>query len=253
MGKPSSSAPPSAPLPAPPQGGAPLGADDFPEVPDEELVERVLQGEPAWFELLMRRYNQRLFRVTRAILGNAAEAEDVTQDAYVRAYTHLGQFEGRARFATWLTKIAVYEARERARKGRRFTPLEELQGVTDIRRPTLLRTAPGDDPESSAAARELGAVLQDAVDELPENLREVFILRQVEGLSTAEAAECLDISSANVKVRLHRARTVLQSEVDRRLGEAARSLWGFDGERCDRLVRRVLERISHLDAPASAK
>jgi len=229
---------------------APLEAGDFPEVPDEELVERVLQGEIAWFELLMRRYNQRLFRVTRAILGSSAEAEDVTQDAYVRAYTHLGQFEGRARFATWLTKIAVYEARERVRKQRRFTPLEEPHGVTDIRPPTLLRTAPGDDPESSAAARELGAVLREAVDELPKPLREVFVLRQVEGLSTAETAECLEITAANVKVRLHRARTTLQSDLDRRLGEAARSLYGFDGERCDRLVRRVLERIAHLDPPA---
>lgn len=238
----------TAPLPSasgmPPE---PLGAKDFPELSDEEVVERVLQGERAWFELLMRRHNQRLFRVTRAILGSDAEAEDVTQDAYVRAYSHLGQFEGRSRFATWLTKIAVYEARDRARKRRRFTPLEELDSVTKIQPWTILRTPPGDDPESSAAGRELGTFLQAAVDALPEPLREVFILREVEGLSTADSAECLEISTANVKVRLHRARAALQSDLDRRLGTAARTLYGFDGERCDRLVHRVLERISRLE------
>lgn len=229
---------------------APLGAQDFPEISDEELVERVLRGELAWFELLMRRYNQRLYRVTRAIVGSDAEAEDVTQDAYVRAYSHLGQFEGRSRFATWLTKIAVYEARERARKARRFTPLEEVDSVNENRRLSILRSPRGDDPENSTAARELGVVLRAAVDELPEPLREVFILREVEGLSTAEAAECLEISVANVKVRLHRARAALQSDVDRRLGAAARSLYSFDGERCDRLVHGVLRRISELGPPA---
>lgn len=226
-----------------------LGANDFPEIPDESLVERVLQGELGWFELLMRRHNQRLFRVTRAILGSDTEAEDVTQDAYVRAYSHLSQFEGRARFSTWLTKIAVYEARERARKGRRFTPLEEPDNVTEIHHLSVLRSPSGDDPESSAASRELGACLHAAVDALPETLREVFVLREVEGLSTAEVAECLEISLANVKVRLHRARAALQKDIDRRLGAATRSLYGFDGERCDRLVHRVLERISRLDPP----
>lgn len=231
-------------LEAPPRR---LRAHDFPEITDEELVERVLRGDLAWFELLMRRYNQRLFRITRTILGNDAEAEDVTQDAYVRAYAHLSQFEGRARFATWLTKIAVYEARERARKGRRFTPLEDFDGMPETRKSLrIVPGNPGDNPENSAAAQELGVVLQDAVEALAEPLREVFILRQVEGLSTAETAECLEISSANVKVRLHRARAALRQDVDRRLGASAKRLYGFAGERCDRMVRKVLARIHRL-------
>ena len=86
------------------------------ELSDDEVVRRVIEGETALFEILMRRYNRRLFRVTRSIVTNDLEAEDIVQDAYVRAYEHLNQFEGRARFSTWLTKIAIYEAYARVRR-----------------------------------------------------------------------------------------------------------------------------------------
>jgi RNA polymerase sigma-70 factor (ECF subfamily) len=226
---------------------------NLPEVSDEDLVERVRQGEIANFELLMRRHNQRLFRTVRSIVGNDPEAEDVVQDAYVRAYSHLGQFEGRARFSTWLTKIAVHEARARLRRQRRFTPLTGNDGTTGdpasrIEPAASSAAAPLDNPEQAASARELRAVLTAAVDALPESLRSVFVLRDIEGLSTAEAAECLEISPVNVKVRLHRARTALQADIDRRLGSAVRQLYAFAGERCDRTVRGVLARIAALPA-----
>lgn len=223
----------------------PFTATDFPEMTDEELVDRVRGGELAWFELLMRRYNQRLYRVTRSILRNEAEAEDVIQDAYVRAYTHLDQFEGRARFATWLTKIAVYEARARLKRGRRFTALEDSEtGLMKIPPDQMPPAGPTDDPENAAASRQLGQVLDAAIGALPESLREVFVLREIEGLSTAETAECLELSEANVKVRLHRARQSLRGDIDRRLGDAARHLYPFAGERCDRIVKNVLARIT---------
>lgn len=212
---------------------------DFPETSDEELVERVLQGESACFELLVRRYNQRLFRVARGIVGRDDEAEDVAQEAYVRAYGHLAQFEGRSRFSTWLTKIAVYEARARVRKQRNLAPLEEAPCVRERR----------ESPEDQAMSHELREVLRIAVDSLPHRLREVFVFREVEGFSTAETAECLGLSPANVKVRLHRARATLRDEIDQQLGVETRQLYGFDGERCERLTRALLERIGARRSP----
>src|SRR5262245_880640 len=135
---------------------------------DEEIVERILEGETALFELIMRRYNQRLYRITRAIVRDDAEAEDVTQDAYVRAFEHLGQFAGRARFSTWLTRIAVNEATARLRRRGHQTDIEESM-------PTLASSAAG--PEQHAANHELGEAIESAVDALPEVYASVFMLR----------------------------------------------------------------------------
>lgn len=220
-----------------------------PEVTDDELVERVRHGEITQFELLMRRHNQRLFRVVRSILPDDAEAEDVVQDAYVRAYSHLDQFEGRAQFSTWLTRIAVHEARARIRRGSRYAPLETLTGPRPV---TELPDSNGSSngPEDAASSRELQRVLTRAIDALPDSHRSVFVLREVEGLSTAETAEVLGLSEANVKVRLHRARATLRADIDRRLGVAARKLFAFAGHRCDRTVEAVLRRIVEIEGSA---
>lgn len=185
----------------------------------------------------MRRHNQRLFRLARAVVRDDREAEDVVQEAYVRAFTHLDQFEGRARFATWLSRIALHEALARVRRDRRFAALPEEETLSDL----PVTTSPG--PEDRAANSELAAALAAAVDALPESHRAVFVLRQVEGLSTAETAEVLGLSQPNVKVRLHRARAVLRADLERRLGGEVPRLWSFDGERCDRLVAGVVERL----------
>ena len=200
---------------------------------DEEIVARVLSGETALFEMIMRRYNQRLFRTLRAFVPNDAEAEDVLQEAYVRAYRDLAQFEGRARFSTWLTRIAIHEALARRKKRRRFVSLDGVEG----------QPAMDPSPEDRANSMELRGVLQRAIDGMPEGLRAVFMLREVEGLDTDETAECLGLSAANVKVRLHRARALLRTEIDRELGSEARRLHSFAGARCDRLVAAVLKRI----------
>jgi RNA polymerase sigma-70 factor (ECF subfamily) len=208
---------------------------------DEAIIARVMDGDLAAFEIIMRRYNQRLFRVARGILESNAEAEDVVQETYVRAYEHLGEFEGRALFPTWLTRIAVHAATKRRRKMKRvrfFTSDEEASSLPE--------TAGG--PVEHATRSEIGGLLARAVDGLPADLRVIVVMRLVEGLSTEETARTLDLTPANVKVRLHRARSLLRDSIEERLGEAASTLYQFDGERCDRIVRRVFSRLGIADS-----
>lgn len=202
---------------------------------DEEVVARVLAGDASLFEILMRRYNQRLFRIARGILADDGEAEDVMQEAYVRAFRELAGFRGEARFATWLTRIACHEALARARKRRRLVPLA-AGGPPD---PPA--EAPG--PERELQNRELHAVLQEAVEALPDPLRAVFCLREVEGLSTEEAADAMGLTVENVRVRLHRAKRSLRDALDQRIGREVRRLYLFDGARCDRVVEAVFARL----------
>ena len=206
---------------------------------DEEVVRRIIEGESALFEILMRRYNRRLFRVTRSIVTNDLEAEDIIQDAYVRAYEHLNQFEGRARFSTWLMKIAIYEAYARVRR----IDYQKADSISVLEGQGLDVKSKGRDPEQQIYDGELKMVLERAFDALPDNYRSVFMLREVEGLSTAETAECLEISEENVKTRLHRARALLQRELFSLAGANGNEAFQFLGARCDRIVARVLERI----------
>jgi len=205
---------------------------------DAEVVQRVRDGDRASFEILMRRHNQRIYRAARAILKNESEVEDAMQQAYINAFTHLNQFEERARFSTWLTRIAVNEAIAR-RQRMRTTESEEMVEQTVTRQPT---------PEHLAYAGELQRVLEDAVDALPEAYRSVFMLRDIEGLSTNETAEALDLGDEAVKTRLHRARALVRRAVTSRLGETAPGAFQFQAPRCDRVVAFVLERLSVREA-----
>jgi RNA polymerase sigma-70 factor (ECF subfamily) len=210
---------------------------------DEEVVERVKRGETALFEVLMRRYNQRLYRVTRSILGDDGEAEDVTQDAYVRSYMHLGQYDGRAKFSTWLTKIAVHEALARLRNRQRLVEIDAASDSTEGRM-NLESKAPS--PEQEVLTHTMRIVLEAAVDSLPETYRSVFMLREVEEMSTAETAECLELSEEAVKVRLHRARALIRKNIYAQTGAATAGAFQFMGARCDRMVAAVFERIRSL-------
>ena len=204
---------------------------------DEEVVKRVLDGETALYELLMRRHNQRLYRVARAILRDDAEAEDVMQDAYVRAYQNLASFEGRAKFVTWLTRIAVHEALTRSRRRLRFQafdPADESNGEIMQSPPSSTRS-----PEQQAYDRELAAVLEKAVLSLSEDHRLVFVLRDLEGMTTEETAHCLNLTEENVKVRLHRARAGLRKRLYRVAGATASRCFQFHAVRCDRVVKNV--------------
>jgi RNA polymerase sigma-70 factor (ECF subfamily) len=167
--------------------------------------------------------------------------EDAVQQAYVRAFQNLSQFTGNARFSTWLSKIAINEALARQRR-------RQSMHVVDFSDPKNVSLEPrmeDQQPEDRACLDELGAVLTRAIDELPEELRTVFTLRVIEETDTEETAECLGLSEANVKVRLHRARALLREKIDKRIGIGVRKVYQFDGERCDRIVRSVLERLAH--------
>lgn len=209
---------------------------------DEEVVQRVLAGETALYEVVMRRYNQRLYRVAMGILRNDGEAEDVMQDAYVRAYTHLHQFEHRARFSTWLTRIAVNEALGRLRARARF---DSIEGTDDGEGQNMgwLKSNEAD-PEQNASRAEVTEVLEKAINGLPDRYRMVLVLRDVEEMSTAEAAEALGLSEDNVKTRLSRARAMLRKHLYMQAGPSAPRALQFHAPRCDRVVKAVLGRIS---------
>lgn len=204
---------------------------------DEEIVKRVLGGESALFEILMRRYNQRLYRVARSILHNDAQAEDVMQTAYVHAYEHLHQFAGLASFGAWITRIAVNEALARIRMEERYqVPPGEGDMMDSF-------ASPAPDPERSAANTEVARMLESLVEDLPEISRAVFMLRDVEGMSTQETSDALGISQDNVKVRLHRARAQLRQGLETHVSASARSAFLFHAVRCDAVVQGVFARL----------
>ena len=207
---------------------------------DDELIRQVLDGNNAAFELLMRRYNERVYRAARSIVRDEAEVEDVMQQAYVNAFTHLRQFHGSARFSTWLTRIAINEALARVRRLGRYEAFDEE--VSNVE-PFMSRT-PTQNPERQAFSRELAELLEWAIDTLPNGMREVFVLREVEGLTTAEVAECLGVSEDVVKTRLSRGRAQLRHRLMERTGALAPEAFRFYRPRCDRIVANVLARIA---------
>ena len=203
---------------------------------DEQVVGHVLTGQTALFEILMRRYNERLYRVARTIVRDDGEAEDVMQQAYLNAYANLRQFAGKARFSTWLTKIAVNESLARARRRGKYELYDDdLSNVE----PFMVDQAHLD-PEREVFSGELRSLLEWAIDRLPDGAREVFVLREVEGLSTAEVADALGVSEDVVKTRLSRAKAALRRTVMERTGATAPQVFRFFRPRCDRVVARVL-------------
>lgn len=218
------------------------------EEPDDALIEQVLGGNTGVFELLMRRYNERVYRAVRSIVRDEREVEDVMQQAYVNAFTHLRQFNGSARFSTWLTRIAVNEALARVRRQGRYDAFDEESSNVELFT-TLNRS---DNPERQAFAHELRDLLEWAIDRLPGGMREVFVLREVEGLSTLEVAESLGVSEDVVKTRLSRARAMLRRLLVERTGAAAAEAFRFYRPRCDRVVANVLARIRDERSPSVA-
>jgi RNA polymerase sigma-70 factor, ECF subfamily len=205
-------------------------------ISDEDIVQRVKHGESYLFEIIMRRYNQRLFRVVRSILNDVNETEEVMQDAYVRAYEHLQQFEGRAKFSTWLTKIAVYEAYARVRNRQRFADFDNYM--------ESLIASSDRSPEQTTFNSEMRALLEGGIDALPDDYRTVLMMRDVEGMTTGDTAEALGITEENVKVRLFRARALLRRKLFKQVGTESANAFQFLGDRCDRVVECVLRRIA---------
>lgn len=209
------------------------------ELTDAEVIERVLAGDTGLYELLMRRYNQRVYRAVRAVLRDDAEAEDVMQEAYVRAYQYLRRFEQRSSFCTWVTRIAVNESLARLEQKKRFTTEVDDEGVGVAEK----LEAKSASPEVTAGSAETRALLEEAILALPYPYRIVVMLRDVEEMNTAEAAEALELSEDVVKVRLHRGRAMLRRELYARAGATNSAAFQFHAPRCDRVVAGVMERI----------
>jgi len=206
---------------------------------DEALVERARTHDRAAFELLMRRHNQRVYRVVRSLLRDADEIEDVIQQSYLQAFLHLDQFGGNARWSTWVCRIAINEALARIRQRGRFVSIDAAseEAMADFSK------GPDGDPERKAAGREFGAMVEQAIDGLPDIYRSVLILREIEGMTTEETAAVLGVEIDVVKTRLHRARAALRSAIENRVGEQMQSAFTFGNERCDRVVAAVLAKL----------
>jgi RNA polymerase sigma-70 factor, ECF subfamily len=217
------------------------------ELTDETIVDRVRGGEVALYEILVRRHNQRLYRTIRAILRDDRDVEDVMQQAYVDAYSHLDQFRGSAKFSTWLTRIAVNRAIRTGRRAQTALALVPPPGDPEL----AIEQAPAThiDPEHEMYGHELKRVLESLIEQVPEQFRVVFVMREVEGLSTAETAACLEINEETVKTRLHRAKRLLRDHLDRRLGPASSSVYAFHLSRCDRIVNGVMAAIQGHPSP----
>lgn len=202
----------------------------------------------AAFEAIMRRHNGRLFRVARAILKDDTEAEDALQDAYLDAYRHMDDFRGDAQLSTWLTRIVVNQSLMRLRRqkrervivpfdrGERQDPGQEVDVPDDKAEP----------PSSAAMRAEVRRLLEQRIDQLPVAFRTVFVMREVEDMTVEETADCLGIRPATVRTRLFRARALLREALARDVDAATVNVFGFAGERCDRIVATVLSRIADL-------
>ena len=219
---------------------------------DATLAARVAARDAGAFETLMRRHNRRLFRVARAILRSDDDAEDAVQDAYLAAYRAIGTFRGDAKLSTWLTRIVVNEAYGRLRKagGARVVPLPEMHDMSEDDLAAPAGAAP-ERPDQAASRAELRRLLERHIDGLPEQFRTAFMLREVEELSVEEAATALGVPEATVRTRAHRARALLRAALAREIDIATLDAFGFAGERCDRVVARVLARLG-AGGPASS-
>jgi RNA polymerase sigma-70 factor, ECF subfamily len=219
---------------------------DYAGLPETELVALAKLGRAEAFRAIMQRCNQRLFRTARSVVSDDAEAEDVLQEAYVRAFQGIESFRGESGVLTWLTTIVLNEARGRLRKRRRTVALDEVEKAQqDTGRILMFPSAYGSgDPEREAARAEARRLLERAVDRLPTAFRLVFILRDVEGCSIEETAESLGVRPETVKTRLHRARRLLRESLHETLGSAASGAFPFLGARCERITQAVLDRLA---------
>ena len=217
---------------------------------DPELAAMVAAGDGAAFEVLMRRYNQVLYRLARSIVKDDTEAEDVVQEAYLLAWRNAASFRGDAGLATWLTRIVVNEAAGRLRKTRRRADIIELVpgsvSEDDLAEDTMAEPHSGAGfapPETAALRVEARRLIEARIDALPDSMRTVFVLRAIEDLSVQETAAALGMQEATVRSQYFRARGLLREALARDFDIGVASAFSFDGERCDRIVARVLARL----------
>jgi len=204
----------------------------LPALTDEEAIARILTGETRLYETIMRRYNQRLYRIAMSILGNSEEAEDILQSGYLKAYEHLQDFQFKSGFGTWLTRIVINESLQSLRRSKRNSEVNTINDQAELHTET---------PLEKVMTNELRIALERSLAQLPEKYRLVFVMREVEEMSVSETMECLSLTESNVKVRLNRAKEMLRDTLSRQYRTT--ELYGFHLTRCDRVVRNVLNQI----------
>lgn len=210
--------------------------------PDDIVIEQVRKGNTNAFEIIMRRYNQRLYRVARSILTDSDAAQDAVQQAYISAYYKLERYTPGGYFGAWLTRITINEALMIKRKAdNRIAATKDSLDNDKL-------SATGTDPVTVQTNKELAGLIESAIEKLPDEFRYVFVLRAIQQLSTKETAESLDINETTVKTRLHRARNLMQHSLNQHIEQAGMQVYEFAGQRCDRIVRTVLEKLTTLSA-----
>ena len=207
---------------------------------EEEIIQKIIHGELVLFEILIRRYNEVLYKIARSFGFNHQDAEDIMQDVHVAAFTALNQFEGRSSYKTWISKIMVNKCLYKINHGHHTKEIPAGE-IMDTVKP-IHPTSPVADPGDSFVNNELGMILERSLQKIPVIYRTVFVLRQVQEYSVAETAEILDISPVNVKVRLNRAKALLQKELEQVYSRA--EIFSFNLVYCDSIARKVLEKIS---------
>lgn len=222
---------------------APAEAVEAVEAVEADLIRRAIAREAPAIRTIMQTYNQRLYRLVRGIMHNDADAEEVLQDAWIRALDGLGRFQGDAALATWLSRIAINTALMRLRAARRQKRQAPAPAAHEAGVIPFPHSAPPLDPERMMAQHQILDFVETAADGLPDGLRLVFMARVVEGLSQAETAELLDLPEATVKTRLHRARKQIRADVEAQIGPVALEAFPFAGRRCARLTDAVLARL----------
>lgn len=213
-------------------------------LPEAALVALARTGDRQAFRTIMQRCNQRLFRIARAVMRDEAEAEDVLQEAYTRAFAGIAEFRGEAAVATWLTRIVLNEAHGRLRSRRPTVDVDMIEAAQESAQIIAFPGRAADDPEADAARAQIRRLLERAVDDLPEAFRLVFVLREIEELSVEETAAHLGLRPETVKTRLHRARRRLREALDAQLGDVIVGAYPFLGARCERITDIVLDRLS---------
>jgi RNA polymerase sigma-70 factor (ECF subfamily) len=213
------------------------------DLDDAELVRRALERDPDAFREIMQRHNRRLYRIARSVLRNDSEAEDAVQETYIAAFNYLASFRGESTLASWLSRIAINEALGRLRRkpaAADFAPIDAVRDAEIIQFPS---SAASDDPERTMAQRQILQLVEQATDALPEVYRVVFVTRVIEGMSIEETAGLLGIKAETVKTRLHRARRLVQEQLNKQIGPLMLDAFPFAGRRCERLTERVMTRL----------
>ncbi|HEY1018457.1 MAG TPA: RNA polymerase sigma factor [Sediminibacterium sp.] len=210
----------------------------FSDTSDSELISMILQGSKNLYEIIIRRYNQRLYRVGMSMINDEAEVEDIMQVAYINAYENLGKFVFKSKFSTWLTRILINECLLRIRNRNRSVVMDDEKLVRTFDKPSYNHSQT---PVHLAMNSELKSIIHEAINRLPEKYRTVFVMREIEDMNVTETKECLDISEVNVKVRLNRAKIMLREIISAYYKRE--DILHFHLSKCDRIVAYVMGNI----------